>query len=228
MIEYFSEPERLTTTSRINSLPEVISATPLPLLGKYYEEIPLTTIRSEMAKLEDLSAILADAVSGRWIAAPLDASQLSALKLQWESDVAKLRLCPNPPLKVVDYVVRSSHTPSNLVAAQHAVIEWVMHRPGKHVGIHVQVTANIPRKKWSKIRVIGVVPEDDLPGMPLPVTTYSSSAASITEDTSVHPSDIEKERCIYCKKMNSIKSEFGIDAPPNKTYDCLAASIATC
>jgi hypothetical protein len=135
------------------------------------------------------------------------------LKTLWETAVRGAVPPGDGPFKVIDEAVRMiKNEPRS--ARQFVDVEWVLHREGKRIGVHVQVAgiANADTKDvlWTELRVLGVVPEDRILSK-LPPVSQDMSHAGLGKDAA---------REIYCTRMKKIKQEYGISVPPNPDFDC--------
>ena len=193
-----SEPEPLPGTPILDSLADMV-ATPA---ANYTEEMTLAEFKAAMLKLRLSPGV--DTTT--WADAGVRKTD-KYLKTAWEAAVRGATL---GSFEVIDEAVRAMKAEGHGRGGVFFDVEWVLHREGKRVGFHVQVSgvARGEAVAWTGVRVRGIVPEDRvISRMP----TAAADMAHLGRDA---------EREIYCGRMKNLKQEYGFSIPENKDFDC--------
>lgn len=191
-----SEPEPLPGTPVLDSLADMV-ATPA---ANYTDEMTLAEFKAAMLKLR-----LAPGVdTTTWADSGVRKTE-KYLKTAWEAAVRGAG-----KFEIIDEAVRAMKTESRGGGGVFFDVEWVLHREGKRIGFHVQVSgvARGEAVAWTGVRVLGIVPDDRI------ITRMPTAAIDMTH------LGHDAEREIYCGKMQNLKQEYGFSIPENKDFDC--------
>jgi hypothetical protein len=193
-----SEPEPLPGAPILDSLADLI-ATPA---ANYTDEMTLAEFKAAMMKLR-----LGPSVdTTTWSDSGVRKTE-KYLKTAWE---AAVRGATSGRFEVIDEAVRAMKTEGRGRGGLFFDVEWVLHREGKRVGFHVQVSgvARGAAVVWTNVRVLGIVPDDRIISR---MPTAALDMANLGRDA---------ESEIYCGRMRNLKQEYGFSIPANPDFDC--------